>query len=79
MAKIEILVCDICGEPLPTKPELGDQQGGPVDIVFPAYTQRMVLCAKHMQELDKYRQVGERVLSGTLPTREAIHHLPVAD
>lgn len=79
MAKVEVFVCDLDGKHLPVEPELGDRQGGPVEIVFPAYTQRFVLCADCMARLDEFRTLGERVLSGTLPLPEAFNYMPVVD
>jgi hypothetical protein len=75
----EVLACDRCGEIVRPEPELHDRQGGRVDVRYPAYTQRLVLCSRCIGEatLGELRTLGLRLTGGTLPTHEALEYLPV--
>lgn len=73
-------LCDRCGELIKTELELADRQGGPVEVRFPAYTQKLALCSACLKvvTLEEIRGLGERVLAGTLTVKDALLYLPRA-
>lgn len=85
MAVAEVLLCDRCQAQgrttvIEEELDLADRQGGPVEVRFPAYTQKLILCSDCVKvaTLAEIRELGERVLAGTLTVRDALLHLPRA-
>jgi hypothetical protein len=80
MAVAEVLLCDRCGKVIQEELELADHQGGPIEVRFPAYTQKLALCSACLKvvTLFEIRELGERVLAGTLTVKDALLHLPRA-
>lgn len=79
MAEISVLLCDVCGRHILPEPELGDRQGGPHVIVYPAYRQEIALCSTCVEPLEQFRHLGVRKLSGAVGAKEALDYLPRID
>lgn len=86
MAEIEVSLCDEClaaGKQTYILPAetLGDDQGGPVRIGFPGYSQELELCAEHVTILrDRYGNLGRRRHTGaTAVGSEMFLHLAYKD
>lgn len=78
MRRVYVLpVCARCGEGIVYDQNLGDENGGPVRLVFPAYTVEMELCPDCMAGLIKW--MGRRSPNsyvGTLKGFEKLTYLP---
>lgn len=72
-------VCDRCDSAVRRDPALGDRQAGTVDLVFPAYTKRLVLCSDCVTQLQEWIPAGiVPVYTGTARGMDAWLYLPRA-
>ncbi|GLY55336.1 hypothetical protein [Lentzea sp. NBRC 102530] len=79
MADVVTKVCDRCRKEIKPNPALGDLQGGPVEIAFPAFLVKLELCEECMDfayvELGEY---GQRIAGrGAAVGVDILKHLPV--
>lgn len=78
MAVRQTPVCDRCDQEIHPNPVLGDLQGGPVEVRFPAFTVELDLCEECMDELYvEFGQHGRRGTGGAAKGADQLLYLPV--